>query len=268
MVKTISRRLAWTLCLLFALCGHTAVCSDRSDFNALVDDSIQTVRKIRAANEKDSRLYFLETQIGILTGLRDSSWFSSRPMEFNWLLRVSNRFMKSINLALTGKVARKSASEEENKLGWGRILRSEVGGWWWWAAFEECDKLNKSFRFRPYPAPQIEEYVAVVYMIAHIDFDLRMALTCEGIGSDEAFREAGRIVRLEVEKRARFPRSFLEFAQQHHPLFRELNPLARRERVRERVKTWLSANKVVDPWSGIAPDLRAGAFEGSGTPNL
>lgn len=250
--------------------GPSLYADDRSDLKALVDAYGVTVRGIREANSNDPRLYFLDAQKAILDGMLASAWFRTRAQEMNWLLRVTRRFMTSLERALAGQIARKSNVPAENAVQWRKVLNGELGGFWWGSAFKDCEDRARTFQPQPWPAPQLDEWFATAYMIAHIDFDLRMALLTEGVGSDEAFAEVGRLVQSAWDARSRHPRSLIEFGTQHHPLLRSLDPMRRRTRVREKVKAWLASQNVTSAWSGFTfqgiPD--GSAFAGSGTADL
>lgn len=221
---------------------------------ARLDQNVQraasTAGKLRSADAKDPRIYFLEMQQEILTQLHKSAFFRERPDDLDWLVRVVDRFMRSLELALEGKIAQKRPTSKENQAEWDAVISKQVAGFWWGPALEAAQRRKETFVSKPWPAPQLDEWYAAVFMLAHIDGDLQMALALEGIGTDVAYAEIGKIVQTAWEKQSRYPRRFVDWGQIFEPILRQLNPMQRREIVRSHVKEMLREAGVIDPYRG------------------
>ena len=146
---------------ILAVGKASAFADDRSDLQEIITKSRGIVSRIRTTRADDPRLYFLETQIGILNAMLASSYFRTHEADLNWLKRVTKRFMASSNQALDGHVAKKSNNAAENDMQWNKVYGRELGGFWWGSAFADCEERGRTFVPKPWPAPQLDEWYAV-----------------------------------------------------------------------------------------------------------
>jgi hypothetical protein len=245
-----SRRLSF-------LIDHQLDALNRQKFSRIIETSKATVARIRR-DTTDPRLYFLETQQLILEKLNNSDFFKNRPLEFDWLTRVVNRFMNSLELAILGRFAIKGLDDASTQHELDAVMASTKAGFWWKPAIEDIERIRSSHVTRPWPAPQLDEWVAAVFMLGHIDGDLQMALALEGIGSDAAYAEVGKIVQEAWDQNSRFPRAFIEWGTIFEPVLRGLDPMTRRTRIREHVQKMHAEAGILNPRRGARLVIKNG----------
>lgn len=243
-----------TLLLAIAIscvCSSPLHADDAKDLKALAAGSQALFDRVKKAKADDPQLYFLETQTEILNGLSASAYFKKNPADLNWLVRTTRRFMNSLEKAMDGKIAQASGVAAKDAAEWDKVFAGQVGGFWWGSALKDVKELAAGFKPKPMPAPQLDEWYATAFMVAHIDFDLRMALLCEGAGTDTAFDEVGKVVKTAWDKKSRYPRSLMEFGIKFDPALKTLDPMLRRTRMRNEVKAYLASKNVNDPRKGL-----------------
>jgi hypothetical protein len=206
--------------------------------------------QIRRANPRDSRLLFIDTQRSILKGLSESSYFSAHPADAEWLSRVAHRFMTSFELAMGGNIARQGRTPEESQSEWNFVFEKKKAGFWWKPALDEAQQVQKGQKSFAATGPQAPERVAVIFTKAHIEWDLPMALLFEGVGTDEAYDEVGRIVQNAWNDHSRFPHTFIQIGESMDPMLKNIDPMEMRKAVRENAKELLKKAGFHDPRHG------------------
>lgn len=225
--------------------------SSAETLESIVSISKVTSASIKSSNANDPRLYFLEIQDAILGSMLTNAYFGSHPKDREWLTRTTSRFMGSLHLALKGQFAVKTGVAQKDAALWVKVGAGELGGFWWGQAFADCKKLEVQFGNRPWPDPQLDEWYSAAFMIAHIEWDLRLALLLEGIGSDDAFNEVGKMVKSSWAAKSRHPRSMIDFALLIDPLVKQIDPLKRRTDMRTKVKAYLTSEGITNAYKGI-----------------
>jgi len=211
-------------------------------------DKIET--QIRKANPRDNRLLFMDTQRSILKDLSESSYFSAHPKDAEWLSRVVDRFMTSFDLAMDGKIAGQVITPEEAQSEWNFVFEKKKAGFWWKAALDEAQQVQNGQKSFPAAEPQPSERVAIIFAKAHIQWDLPMALLFEGVGTDKAYDEIGRIVQNAWSDRSRFPHSLTQIGESMDPILKNIDPMEMRRVVRENAKEVLKKAGFHDPRHG------------------
>jgi hypothetical protein len=228
----------------------------------------RVVAGVKRADAGDPRLYFMDAQLDILDALANSPYFRQHPQDREWLGRITARFMTSFERSLAGAIAVKTGNKAHDTQQWQDVLEGKLGGFWWGEAFRSADELRTRFTPQPMPNPQLDEYYAAIFVIAHIAGDLHTALFAEGVGTDEAFAEIGNLVEHAWSKHSRYPRSLLEMASRANPLFAAIDPLVLRNKTRADVQASFQNRGLTDPRRGMARDalvdLVMNAAEGGG----
>jgi hypothetical protein len=205
------------------------------------------VAKLEKSDPKDPRLFFLRSQQEILDRLAEK-YDKRTDADAIWLKEVVHLFMAALHRAFEGKI-------DDKKLDgtWPDVASGKLAGGWWRVALDSSAKAPFHLA-GPFPKPSKEDIAAFPLMLAHIWYDLRVAMITHGPGTDPMWKEVEEIIKAVWSDKKELPRSMVDgqiAAAGVFPSLKPFNPIELRNTVRGQVIAFLKTKGKNGPTTGL-----------------